>query len=140
MGTPAAPLQVFEDPLDDKECFPKIEEFMRALQDPGEVSKPKKYGAKSGIDTSTAGGSTDISSCDAVIVYPKLMRVLACVQKTLHAKYAHLGMPKHPTDCKRQLALACVRARKSRDKAAVPNEFRQYGMEWSDTLFLINHN
>ena len=140
MDTPAAPLQVFEDPLDDKECFPKIEEFMRALQDPGEVSKPKKYGAKSGIDTSTAGGSTDISSCDGVIVYPKLMRVLACVQKTLHAKYAHLGMPKHPTDCKRQLALACLRAWKSRDKAAVPNEFRQYGMEGSDTLFLINNN
>ena len=115
---------------------------MRALQDPGEMSKPKKYyGAKSGIASTTAGGkSSDISSCDAIIVYPKLMKVLARVQRTLHAKYAHLGMPKHPTDCKRQLALACVRARKSRDKATVPEEFRKYAVEGSDTLFLINHD
>jgi hypothetical protein len=142
MDTPQAPLQVFKDPLDDKECFPNLEEFMRALQDPGEMSKPKKYnGAKSGIASTTAGGkSSDISSCDAIIVYPKLMKVLARVQRTLHAKYAHLGMPKHPTDCKRQLALACVRARKSRDKATVPEEFRKYAVEGSDTLFLINHD
>jgi hypothetical protein len=77
------------------------------------MSKPKKYSNKSGIAPRTGGGSTDISSYDAVIMHSKLMRVLAGVQRTLHAKFAHLGMPKHPTDCKRQLSLAGVCARKS---------------------------
>jgi hypothetical protein len=56
------------------------------------------------------------TNTDIVIVFPKLMKLLAGVQRTLQAKYAHLGTPKHPTDCKRQLALACVPIWKSRDK------------------------
>ena len=141
MDAPPAPLQVFEDPRDDQECFPKVEEFMRALQDPGETSKPKKHNAaKSGGGTTAVGSTIASSSSDAVIVYPKLMKVLAGVQRTLHTKYAHLGMPKHPTDCRRQLALACVRTRKSRDKAAVPDEFRKFAIDGSDTLFIINHD
>ena len=104
------------------------------------MSKPKKNAAKLGIAATFAGGSRSvISSCDPMIVYPKLMKALAKVQRTLHAKYAHLGMPKHPTDCKRQLALACIRARKSRGKAAAPNEFCKHAIKGSDTLFLINH-
>jgi hypothetical protein len=75
-----------------------------------------------------------------VIVYPKLMKGLSGVQRVLQAKYSHLGIPKHTTDCKKQLALACVRSRKSRDKATVPDEFRKYAVEGCDTVFIINHN
>jgi hypothetical protein len=131
-------MQVFDDPLDDKECYPKIDAFMRALQDPGSSSSSSAKQKKPG-GTRTAS-SDAASSCDTVIVYPKLMKVMASVQKTLHSKYSHVGMPKHPTDCKRQLVLACVRTRKSRDKGVVPDEFRQYAVEGSDTLFIINHN
>jgi hypothetical protein len=125
---PPQPLQVFDDPRDDPECFPKIDEFMRALQDPGETSKPKN------------NKNASSSSTDVAIVYPKLMKALAGVQRSLQAKYAHLGIPKHPTDCKKQLALACVRSRKSRDKAAVPDEFRKFAIEGSETIFVINHD
>ena len=82
------PLQVFDDPRDDPECFPKINKFMRALQDPGETLKPKN------------NKNASSSSTDVAIVYPKLMKALAGVQRSLQAKYAHLGIPKHPTDCK----------------------------------------
>ena len=124
------PLQVFQDPRNDPDCFPQFDVFMRALQDPGETSsvKCKNKQASSGSDHG------------AVIVYPKLMKGLSGVQRVLQAKYSHLGIPKHTTDCKRQLALACVRTRKSRDKATVPDEFRKYAVEGSDTLFIINHN
>jgi hypothetical protein len=117
------PLQVFEDPHNDPDCFPNVDHFMQALQDPGETSRPRKHGAKSG--GGMAAGSTAITtpSSDAVIVYPKLMKTLSLVQRTLQAKYSHFGIPKHPTDCKKQLALACVRTRKNRDKASVPDEF-----------------
>jgi hypothetical protein len=56
--SPAPPLKVFIDnPLENKEFFPKIEEFMWALLDPWEKSNLRnKYGAKSGIVTATAGG------------------------------------------------------------------------------------
>ena len=123
------PLRVFEDPCDDPDCFPKFDAFMHALQDSGESSKQSKK---------KSGGAS--SSTDVVIVYPKLMKVLVGVQRTLQTKYAHLGTPNHPTDCKKQLALACVRVRKSRDKASVPEEFRKYAIEGSDSLFVINHN
>ena len=139
MDAPPPPsMQVFDDPLDDKECYPKIDAFMRALQDPGSSSSSSAKQKKPG-GTRTAS-SDAASSCDTVIVYPKLMKVMASVQKTLHSKYSHVGMPKHPTDCKRQLVLACVRTRKSRDKGVVPDEFCQYAVEGSDTLFIINHN
>jgi hypothetical protein len=125
-------MQVFEDPVNDKECYPAMDAFMHALQDLGcsssSLAKQKK-----------AVGSGTMNK-DTVIVYPKLMKVLAPVQKMLHLKYAHLGMPKHPTDCKKQLALACVRTRKSRDKGAVPDAFRKYAVVGSDTVFIINHN
>ena len=139
MDAPPPPsMQVFDDPLDDKECNPNIDAFMRALQDPGSSASSSAKQKKPG-GTSTAR-SAATSSCNSVIVHPKLMKVMASVQKTLHSKYSHIGMPKHPTDCKRQLALACVRTRKSRDKGVVPEEFRQYAVEGSDTLYVINHN
>ena len=51
------PLQVFEYPRHDPEdCFPNVDHFMRALQDPGETPRSRKHGAKSGGDT--AAGST----------------------------------------------------------------------------------
>ena len=40
------PLQVFEDLRDDPDCFPNVDHFMRALQDPGETSRLRKHGAK----------------------------------------------------------------------------------------------
>ena len=123
------PLQVFDDPCDNPDCFPKLDAFMHALQDPGETAKHTKK------KSNGANGSSDM-----VIVHPKLMKQLAGVQRTLQAKYAHLGTPKHPTDCKKQLALACVRIRKSRDKAVVPEEFRKYAIEGSDSLVVINHD
>ena len=131
-------MQVFDDPVDDNECYPNSDAFLRALQDPGVSSsaKQKKPAGNTGTSTTATSGG----NCDTVIVYPKLMKVLAPVQRTLHSKYAHLGMPKHPTDCKRQLALACIRTRKSRDKGAFPEMFRQYALEGSDTLFIINHD
>jgi hypothetical protein len=132
------PLQVFDDPRNDPDCFPKVDDFMRALQDPGETSRPKKHGNKSGGGDTAVGSMAITTSSDAVIVYPKLMKALTLVQRTLQAKYSHFGIPKHPTDCKKQLALACVRIRKNRDKASVPDEFRKYAHEGSDTLFVIN--
>ena len=131
MDAPPPPpsMQVFDNPLDDNECYPNIDAFMRALQDPGNASSSAKQ--------KNPGGT---SGCDTVIVYPKLMKVLAPVQKTLHSKYPHLGMPKHATDCKRQFALACVLTRKSRDKGTVPEKFRQYAVKGCDTIFIINHN
>ena len=57
-------LQVFEDPRNDPDCFPKIDIFMWALQDPGETSRQKKHGAKSAIGTSTY----------LVIVFQKVMK------------------------------------------------------------------
>ena len=139
-GEGPPPLQVFEDPRDDPDCFPKVDDFMRALQDPGETSRPKKHGAKLGGGTAAGSTAAASTSSNAVIVYPKLMKALAFVQRTLQAKYSHFGIPKHPTDCKKQLALACVRTRKNRDKATVPDEFRKYAQEGSDTLFVINHD
>jgi hypothetical protein len=133
------PLQVFEDPRNDPDCFPKVDNFMRALQDPGETSRPKKHGTKSGGGTNV-GSTAASTSSDAVIVYPKLMKTLTFVQRTLQAKYSHFGIPKHPTDCKKQIALLCVRTRKNRDKASVPDEFRKYAQDGSDTLFVINHD
>ena len=112
---------------------------MRALQDPGETSRPKKHGTKSGGGTNV-GSTAASTNSDVVIVYPKLMKALTFVQWTLQAKYSHFGIPKHPTDCKKQLALACVRIRKNRDKASVPDKFRKYAQDGSDTLFLINHD
>ena len=133
MDAPPPPsMQVFDDPLDDKECYPKIDAFMRALQDPGSSSSSSAKQKKPG-GTRTAS-SDAASSCDTVIVYPKLMKVMASVQKTLHSKYSHVGMPKHPTDCKRQLVLACVRTQKIRDKGVLPEEFCQYAVEGSDSL------
>ena len=132
------PLQVFEDPRDDPDCFPNVDHFMRTLQNHGETSGPRKHDAKSGGGTNA--GSTAITTSNAVIVYPKVMKALSSVQRTLQAKYGHFGIPKHPTDCKRQLALACVRSLKNRDKASVPDEFRKYAPEGSDTLFVINHD
>ena len=107
-GEGPPPLQVFEDPRDDPDCFPKVDDFMRALQDPGETSRPKKHGTKSGGGTNV-GSTAASTSSNAVIVYPKLMKALTFVQWTLQAKYSHFGIPKHPTDCKKQLALACMR-------------------------------
>jgi hypothetical protein len=47
-------MQVFDNPLDDKDCYPNIDAFMRALQDPGCSSslsaKQKKASATSGTD------------------------------------------------------------------------------------------
>jgi hypothetical protein len=51
------------------------------------------------------------------------MKALAGVQRTLQTKYAHLGIPKHPTDCRKQLALACICSRKSPDKAVVVSAY-----------------
>lgn len=80
---------------DDANCFPKLDRFMHALQDP---SKPSKQPTKK----RSHGAS---SRTDMVIVYPKHMKVLlAGVQRTLQAKHAHLGTPKNLTDCKKQLA------------------------------------
>ena len=124
------PLRVFDNPCDDPDCFPNFEAFMHALQDPGETSKQLKKKSSNGAHSGT----------DMVMVYPKLMKQLTGVQRTLQAKYSHLGIPKHPTDCKKQLALACVRIRKTRDKALVPEDFRKYAMEGSDSLFVINYN
>lgn len=58
-------------------------------------------------------------TADMMIVNPTLMKVLTGAQRTLQAKYAHLGIPKHVTECKKQeLAHACVRIRKRRDKSS----------------------
>ena len=92
------PLQVFQDPRDDPDCFPQFDVFMRALQDPGETSSGR--GNKNNHAT---GGSNH-----AVIVYPKLMKGLSGVQRVLQAKYSHLGIPKHTTECKKQLACSCL--------------------------------
>jgi hypothetical protein len=81
-GEGPPPLQVFEDPRDDPDCFPKVDDFMRALQDPGETSRLKKHGTKSGTKS---GGGTNVgstaasTSSDAVIVYPKMMKTLTFV-------------------------------------------------------------
>jgi hypothetical protein len=92
------PLRVFEYPCDDPDCFPNLDAFfMYALQGPGETSKPPRW---------KSYGST--TNTNIVIVHPKLMKLLAGVQRTLQAKYAHLGTPKLLTDCKRQLAHTCV--------------------------------
>ena len=125
------PLQVFQDPRDDPDCFAQVDIFMRALQDPGETSS-----ARCNKNNHVTSGGGDAP----VIVYPKLMKGLSGVQRVLQAKYSHLGIPKHTTDCKKQLALACVRSRKSRDKATVPDEFRKYALEGCETVFIINHN
>jgi hypothetical protein len=59
------PLQVFHDPRNDPECFPKIEEFTRALQDPGETPTPKKHANKTGTSASpTSSSRTD----DGVVI------------------------------------------------------------------------
>lgn len=133
-----SPLQVFDNPHNDPNCFPKVDDFMQALQDPGEIPRPKKHGTKSGGGDTAVGNMAITTSSDTVIVYPKLMKLLTLVQRTLQAKYSHFGIPKHPTDCKKQLALACVRIRKNRHKASVPDEFQKYAHESSDTLFAIN--
>ena len=122
--------QVFDNPVDDNECYPNIDDFMVALQDPG-----KLVSSATGAKQKQSGGN-----CNTVIAYPMLMKVLAPVQKILQAKYSHHGVPKHPTECRRQLALACIRTRKSRDKGAVPEKFRQYGAEGAHSLFIINNN
>jgi hypothetical protein len=103
-----------------------VDDFMLALQDPGKLAAVSKK--------QSAGTN------DAVIGYPQLMKVLAPVQKTLHAKYSHLGVPKHPTELRRQMALACVRSRKRRDKGTVPESFRKYGSNGDHMVFVINHN
>ena len=82
--------------MDDPDCFPNVDHFMRALQDPAETSRARKHGAKSGGGTAPAGDSTVITtSSDEVIVYPKQMKALrSSVQRTLQAKYAgHFGIP-----------------------------------------------
>ena len=111
---------------------------MRALQDPGETPKPKKHANKTG--TSASASSSSRTNDGVVIVYPKLMKALAGVQRTLQTKYAHHGIPKHPTDCRKQRALACIRSRKSQDKAVVPDEFRKFAIEGSDTISLLITN
>jgi hypothetical protein len=92
-------MQVFDNPADDPECYPKVDDFMLALQDPGKLAAVSKKQSAAGTN-------------DAVIGYPQLMRVLAPVQKTIHAKNSHLGVPKHPTELRRQMALSCERSRK----------------------------
>jgi hypothetical protein len=48
-----------------------------------------------------------------------------------HTKYAKLGTPKHLAYSKRQLALACV---------CIPEEFRKYAIEGTNSLTVINLN
>ncbi|KAI2513190.1 hypothetical protein MHU86_1228 [Fragilaria crotonensis] len=67
-------LAVFDDPRNDPDSFPKVDDFMRALQDPGETSRPKKHGTKSGGGDTAIGSMAITTSSDAVIVYPKLMK------------------------------------------------------------------
>lgn len=107
-------MQVIDDPADG---FPKLDAFMHALQDPGKPSKQTTKKRSNGASSTT----------DMMIVYPKLKNVLAGVQGTLQAKYAHIGIvPKYVTDCKKQLvALACVRIQKSWHKAVVPEELQK---------------
>jgi hypothetical protein len=124
---PAANRQIFDNPVDDPDCYPNINAFMLALQDPGKLTTVAKKQQSSS------------SSNDSVIGYPLLMKVLGPVQKILQDKYSSLGVPKHPTEVRRQLALACVRTRKSRDKVTVPESFRKYGGNYP-VVFVINHN
>jgi hypothetical protein len=88
-GEGPPPLQVFEDPHNDPDCIPKVDDSMWALQDPGETSRPKKHGTKLGGGT-YAGSTAASTNSDVVIVYPKLMKALALIQRTLQAKYSTL--------------------------------------------------
>jgi hypothetical protein len=127
---PPSNRQIFDNPVDGPDCYPNIDAFMLALQDPGKLTTVAKKQQSS---------SSATSATDSVIGYPLLMKILGPVQKILQDEYSNLVVPKHPTEVRRQLTIACVCARKSRDKVTVQESFRKYGGNHPG-VFVINHS
>ena len=111
----AGAVVVYDNPCNDPDCYPIFDTFMKALQDPGEKNLKNNE-----------------------MSYKPLMKALSRVQKTLALKYLKFGVPKNITDCKKQLVLACIRNRKSRDKGLVSENLRKYALPGSDSVFIIN--
>jgi 3-oxoacyl-ACP reductase-like protein len=96
----AASTRLFDDPLDDPELYRTFDELLNALQDMGtKVTKGKSAGE---------------------MRYNELTRAVSNTQKTLLLKYKHFGIPKNPTECKRQIASHCIRIRKEQDVVNLP--------------------
>jgi hypothetical protein len=110
-------MTVYDEPLDDPELYPSFDEIMVALQDVGtKVTKGKAAGE---------------------IRYTLLIKAVTKTQKTLLAKYKHLGFPKNPTECKREIANHCIRIRKLKDVINLPTEFHNY-KNADGQVFVIN--
>jgi hypothetical protein len=105
-ATAAPAATIFDDPLDDPELYPTFHELLDALQDRGtQVTKGKSAGE---------------------MRYNDLTRAVSNTQKTLLSKYKHFGIPKNPTECKRQIASHCIRIRKEQDVVNLPGQFHKY--------------
>jgi hypothetical protein len=115
-AAPAATL-LFDSPEDDPEMYPTFDELLTALQDVGtRVTKGKSAGE---------------------MRYNDLTKAASITQKTLLAKYKHVGVPKNATECKRQIASHCIRIRKQVDMVSLPAAFHKYANS-EGRVFIIN--